>query len=47
MIKEYICKDCGFMTSDKEDMFNHLACIQKYKAENCTKKHIEIQRKKV
>ena len=41
-----ICKNCGFMTLDVSDMIKHLACIQKYKAENCITKQIILQEDK-
>ena len=41
-----ICRICGFMTLEVSDMIKHLACIQKYKEENCIKKIIELDDKK-
>ncbi len=40
-----ICTVCGFSTLDVGDMIRHLANIQKYESENCTRKTILVCKK--
>ena len=38
-----ICNQCGFQTKSAEDMIKHLAQVQKYEEDNCTKKIIILE----
>ena len=40
---QMICRICGFTTLEVSDMIKHLACIQKYKAENCERPQIKLR----
>jgi len=42
MIKEYICKVCGFMTASQEDIIKHMSQTWEVEEDCCEKKTIDI-----